>query len=595
MPPSKDGPSKNAFSYQPLDLARSSIRVLRLQPRNSDGRLRCDLRETTIQKAKYRALSYMWNPKTGCSEDAGKNSSRTIEIKGMRHTIGENLWQFLKVAETRYARKPLWIDALCIDQSNPDERNHQVRQMSQIYSRATEVLIWLGPGDEDTDMFFDFLLGPLATFLDQSKTGNRISLCASKVTAEWMRMPVQHRRRLSWGALKFFRNEYWSRLWILQEIFLANEKKFLCGEKEVPYETLPVVRYFFDVFETIPEDQLSGANVHTIWVQIGADLIRDLWEFERGYVDSTFGPGVGRGQPLHFLIERYSKKTCSNTLDSVYGILGLAYGVEDFSIDYRRSPAELAMYTIQFCNHGEMDSMIRTMQHLLDAMGLRLSEVTDIFKDERLHTVQWMDREKHLRLCRSRPSPTVIRQEIGPDLSSRPVPILVCLCNACASDPIWTETVPAEDDRIIKLIPHPDGGSYLKLLCRRFESGKDGSDVKYGYIACVQPRWQEGGQKQLVLHRPPAELHEIFQTIGLRSKKHNIASGSGRIPWELTLSWAAALAFKDWCGKARLEQAHPVDTLSLESSFVAIPYSPGQDKGPEEDTGIKLRARRRDH
>lgn len=43
----------------------------------------------------------------------------------------------------------LWVDAICINQSNPDEKNHQVRQMYRIYSSASRVLIWLGNADRD--------------------------------------------------------------------------------------------------------------------------------------------------------------------------------------------------------------------------------------------------------------------------------------------------------------------------------------------------------------------------------------------------------------------------------------------------------------
>jgi hypothetical protein len=48
------------------------------------------------------------------------------------------------MACTRHADKLLWIDALCIDQENVIERNHQVQQMGEIFSRASNVLAWLG-------------------------------------------------------------------------------------------------------------------------------------------------------------------------------------------------------------------------------------------------------------------------------------------------------------------------------------------------------------------------------------------------------------------------------------------------------------------
>jgi Heterokaryon incompatibility protein (HET) len=45
----------------------------------------------------------------------------------------------------------IWIDALCIDQQNNSERNHQVRVMGKIYEMAIEVLVWLGCSADNPD------------------------------------------------------------------------------------------------------------------------------------------------------------------------------------------------------------------------------------------------------------------------------------------------------------------------------------------------------------------------------------------------------------------------------------------------------------
>jgi hypothetical protein len=50
-----------------------------------------------------------------------------------------------------------WIDVICIDQDSPLERNHQVAQMRTIYSKAAEVIIWMGPEYPDTDRLSSFM------------------------------------------------------------------------------------------------------------------------------------------------------------------------------------------------------------------------------------------------------------------------------------------------------------------------------------------------------------------------------------------------------------------------------------------------------
>ena len=51
----------------------------------------------------------------------------------------------------------LWIDAICINQSDIQERNAQVRQMLDIYKSATRMVVWLGEGDRDSDKATAFI------------------------------------------------------------------------------------------------------------------------------------------------------------------------------------------------------------------------------------------------------------------------------------------------------------------------------------------------------------------------------------------------------------------------------------------------------
>lgn len=53
--------------------------------------------------------------------------------------------------------KIYWIDALCIDQANIEERCKQVRLMGQIYEMASKVTIWLGPEGDDSGVLEEFI------------------------------------------------------------------------------------------------------------------------------------------------------------------------------------------------------------------------------------------------------------------------------------------------------------------------------------------------------------------------------------------------------------------------------------------------------
>lgn len=89
----------------------------------------------------YRCLSYGWGE---------FSADLPIKINGARFFVRRQLHDFLKLQQSRRAaisltpNEPLWIDALCSDQTNMVERDHQAPKMGQIFSKACEVLIWLG-------------------------------------------------------------------------------------------------------------------------------------------------------------------------------------------------------------------------------------------------------------------------------------------------------------------------------------------------------------------------------------------------------------------------------------------------------------------
>jgi hypothetical protein len=152
------------FSHAPLDLANpNTIRLIEvLPPLVADSTIRCKLTHATTD-AQYSCLSYVWG-----AEDA----DHTIFVNDLPFKVRKNLWEFLSKAsgrstsdqsvETgninddwsiRTAIQALWVDALCIDQKNTSERNHQVQQMGEIYRRSQRTVAWLG-NDSLTNSFF---------------------------------------------------------------------------------------------------------------------------------------------------------------------------------------------------------------------------------------------------------------------------------------------------------------------------------------------------------------------------------------------------------------------------------------------------------
>ena len=94
--------------------------------------------------------------------------------------------------------KTLWVDAVCIGQSNEVEKADQVRRMLDIYRLATRVVVWLGPRAENSDLALDLV--------EQMPTVDFQELRSSAADVN---------NNAGWNALRaFYRRPWWSRVWV---------------------------------------------------------------------------------------------------------------------------------------------------------------------------------------------------------------------------------------------------------------------------------------------------------------------------------------------------------------------------------------------
>jgi hypothetical protein len=110
----------------------------------------------------------------------------------------------------------VWVDALCINQINVQERNNQVAIMGKIFHHATKVLVWLGEAADDSDFLLEHI----------------------KPREDWgydWGGPLDLR---TWTAMfHFYSRPYWRRVWVIQEILGARCLDLFCGMKCTPMET----------------------------------------------------------------------------------------------------------------------------------------------------------------------------------------------------------------------------------------------------------------------------------------------------------------------------------------------------------------------
>ncbi|KAK0716711.1 heterokaryon incompatibility protein-domain-containing protein, partial [Apiosordaria backusii] len=125
------------YKYRPINQSVDEIRVLNLRPGSFDDPISCDLTHHRLQHdSDYEALSYCWGDPTPC---------RQISIGTASVMVTESAHCALRHLRFKDRPRRIWIDAICINQADTNEKNHQVQQMARIYKGAWRVLAWLGP------------------------------------------------------------------------------------------------------------------------------------------------------------------------------------------------------------------------------------------------------------------------------------------------------------------------------------------------------------------------------------------------------------------------------------------------------------------
>jgi hypothetical protein len=166
------------YSYIPLDKSAHTIRLLTLLPGNfgEEIHVRLSIRTLTQKSAlSYEALSYAW----GTAEDptniyVGKSKDYVL-------SVSKNLVCALDHLRFKERSRTLWIDAICVDQQNLEERSQQVGMMADIYRWAEQIIVWIGPQRGCSSLAVDMLRN-----------------LATNVEVDWSLRLMKPSKRLRW-------------------------------------------------------------------------------------------------------------------------------------------------------------------------------------------------------------------------------------------------------------------------------------------------------------------------------------------------------------------------------------------------------------
>ena len=132
----------------------------------------------------FTALSYVWG---GEIEDAATTSTISLGVDRISLQLTDNCHNALKALRSSVRSLTIWVDAICINQENDAEKDHQMSLMGDIYSLANKTYIWLGLGDEASTRAMNCLsaVGVLDYFFSTPQQGPGAHIRPRPWSATW--------------------------------------------------------------------------------------------------------------------------------------------------------------------------------------------------------------------------------------------------------------------------------------------------------------------------------------------------------------------------------------------------------------------------
>lgn len=301
------------------------MRLFKIQPGEGDNPIRGELVIISANSQQiYDAVSYTWADQTG---DTTRRFRAFIGASFV--PITRSCQEALQRIRSRSYTKCVWIDSVCVDQDNLQERGHQVQLMPSIYTRAKKTYVYVGP----TTCKDDSLLEALA---------------AGRVEHGWG-APF-------WVTLNnFLRRPYFFRVWIIQEIALSPNPVIMCGEKEFPWSVLQSDTVLQSLHKTLGIE--SEERVVSPLLSLGKRRLRSSAEL-----------------PDLLQLGRHCKST--DPRDRVFALLGLVAGAEAEGLvaDYGWQVAQvfiwIARYLAKVGTAADLLGNVNMIRHLAGVESL---------------------------------------------------------------------------------------------------------------------------------------------------------------------------------------------------------------------------------
>jgi len=268
------------------------------------------------QSDQYEALSYVWGD---------MKAPVPIKVDGTMLRIGRSLRRALLALRLPDAPRIIWVDAMCINQEDIDERASQVAIMREIYRNASQTVIWFGDSTKETKTAFAYM----QRLFDEAQ--------------DWEKYPDKRLPPRTGPTFKeispstaleavFAQNIWWNRIWTTQEILLAKRATIFSGRHHIPWDAF---------LKAIDHGAALG-----FW---GFPLLGVPWKSSFAMVDDTLALKNTQGFPtpadeMLFFLFRARNREATDPRDKIFALLGLISGdvcALGIQADYRATAEDI--------------------------------------------------------------------------------------------------------------------------------------------------------------------------------------------------------------------------------------------------------------
>ncbi|WPB04575.1 uncharacterized protein RHO25_009221 [Cercospora beticola] len=313
---------------QPLQDPEQQIRLLKLLPGQQDEVVALELK--TFYRGKepgYKAIAYTWGD---------LDNQKEVLIDKAPHLVTVNCHYALWQTRLHYAHSWIWIDSLCINQNDLNEKGYQVKCIGRTFASAHLVLCCIGRDNNDVDTIDEIWPSMLVEKITESQAVNE----SLGYFGKYLPRPLTNLHSYSAGLVKlrtacqhFCDRRYWKRLWVLPECKLAKRKLMLCGRRKD---------------STILLENLDVLGPHLLPTMSFHYTL--LFSFD------------GLQRPMNsegFSFELLTRLGCTDARDRIYGTLSFIKWMENDNFiypDYTRSALDLARKLLPFAaqHHQEL-------------------------------------------------------------------------------------------------------------------------------------------------------------------------------------------------------------------------------------------------